>query len=138
MKRFVLLVVFAAIASMAVPASAQDRYGSTVFSKESGGGYAWGMAWNYDSRSSARDRAIAGCRSRDGSNCREVGWFRNGCGALAISRNGYAAGSGGSMTAAKEDAVQKCVSAGDRGCRVVEVRCARSGSGGRAGQAGKR
>ncbi len=107
------------------PAFAESRYGSIVFSQESGGGYAWGMAWSYDSRSSARKRAISECRSRNGTGCGEISWFRDACGALAIGdNNGYGSGWGTSISLAEDYALQSCRNA-NRNCRITISRCAR-------------
>lgn len=125
MTRFVILLLAAAAVVGTPPASAQSRYGSIVFSQESGGSYAWGMAWSYDSHSSARHRAIQECRSRGGSACGEIGWFRDACGALAIGdNNGHGSGWGGSTSVAERWAIQVCRQY-NRNCRVAISRCAR-------------
>ncbi len=118
-----MLVVFVLLL-VSLPVSAEDRYGSIVFSQESGGGYAWGISWSYDSRYSARDRAIAECRSRRGTSCAEVAWFRNACGALAIGdRNGYGSGWGTSLALAQSYALQSCRNY-NRNCRIAASECA--------------
>ena len=114
-----------ALALVSVPASAQSRYGSIVFSQESGGRYAWGMAWSYNSLSAARNRAVGECRRRGGRNCREIVWFRDACGALAIGdNNGYGSGWGTSPSIAQRYAMSTCRSA-NRNCRIADTRCAR-------------
>ena len=126
MKRPHALVLIAVIASAAMPAAAQERWGSIVFSQESGGGYAWGMAWSYGSHSSATSEAVNECRRRGGSNCFEIGWFHDACGALAIGdNNGYGSGWGTSTGIAESYAIQSCRNAGNRNCRVAISRCAR-------------
>lgn len=106
-------------------ANAQERWGSIVFSQEPRGGYAWGMAWAYDSHSSARSRAVNECHSRGGSNCYEIGWFRDACGALAIGdNNGVGSGWGTSIPIAENQAISVCNSY-TYNCRVVISRCAR-------------
>ena len=120
---FLAVLVLAAL--IAAPASAESRYGSIVFSQESGGGWTWGMAWSYDSQRGATARAMDECRSRGGTNCRRVGWFRDACGALAIGdRNGYGANWGSSSSEAEERAIELCRNA-NRNCRVAASRCAR-------------
>ncbi len=117
-------VIAVAMALTAIPASAQDRYGSIVFSQERDGGYAWGIAWSYDSRSAAMNRAINECRSRGGRNCGEVAWFRNACGALAIGdNNGYGTGWGEGRYDAENYAISGCRSR-NRNCRIAVSRCA--------------
>ncbi len=130
MKWLCVLFVLAAIALVADSASAQNRYGSIVFSQHSDGGYAWGMAWSYDSRSSARNRAINECLGRGGRSCGEVAWFRNNCGALAIGtgrgyRNGFGSGWGDSVSLAENYAISGCRSRGNTNCSIAISRCAR-------------
>ena len=106
------------------PASAQDRYGSIVFSQEYGGSYAWGMAWSYDSRSSAMNGALNECYGRGGSSCSEVAWFRNACGALTIGdNNGYGVGWAESRYEAEIMAMNGCRQY-NRNCRHAISRCA--------------
>ena len=124
-NRLFLILIAGAVASVTFPTSAQNRYGSIVFSQESGGSYAWGMAWSYDSRSAARDRAVGECRSRGGSYCGEIAWFRDACGALAIGdNNGYGSGWGTSTSIAESYAMSTCRSS-NRNCRIAITRCAR-------------
>jgi len=107
------------------PTSAQSLYGSTAFSQDSGGGYAWGMAWSYGSLSEARNGAISECRRHGGTNCFEVVWFRDACGALAIGdNNGYGSGWGTSSSLAEQYALNSCRSY-NRNCRIAISRCAR-------------
>ena len=129
MRPLCFIFVVAVIVSLAVPASAQDRFGSIVFSKHSDGGYAWGMAWSFDSRSSARNRAINECLGRGGRSCGEVAWFRNACGALAIgtrhgARNGVGWGWGNSIAVAQNGALSGCRSNGNSNCQIAISRCA--------------
>ena len=115
-----------ALASTAAPVGAQLLYGSIAFSQKSGGGYAWGFAWNYGSRFKARRDAIGRCRALGGGSCRQVGWFRNACGAIAIGDGGgYGAGWGETFAPAEEMAMSKCRGAGNANCRVETSRCAK-------------
>ncbi len=105
------------------PAQAGDRYGSIFFSQEYDGGYAWGMAWSYDSQSAARDRAMNECRSRGGTSCSEIAWFRNACGSLAIGdNNGYGYGWGDTSGRASSEAMSGCQMY-NRNCSVIVTRC---------------
>ena len=106
------------------PVHAQYLYGSIAYTQTSDGGYAGGMAWNAESRANARQSAIQECRWMGGGNaCREVGWFRNACGAIAIGDNsGYGTGWGDSSSAAERAAMNNCRS-GNNGCRVEVSRC---------------
>ena len=108
------------------PASAQSLYGSIAFSEEYGGGYAWGMAWSYGTLSEAQNNAISECRRKGGTNCGEIVWFRDACGALAIGDNGgYGSGWGTSYGIAQQYALNTCQSYGNRNCRIAITRCVR-------------
>ena len=101
-----------------------DLYGAIAFSQLGGGGYAFGIAWNAQGREAARRSAIEECgRQGGGSGCHEAGWFRNGCGAIAIGdQNGYGTGGGETNAKAESAALSKCRSA-NRNCRVEVSRC---------------
>ena len=126
MKQLHALVLIAGIAFIAGTSAAQERWGSIVFSRESGGGYAWGMAWSYGGRSSATSRAVDECRSRGGGNyCREIAWFHDACGALAIGdNNGYGVGFGASVAEAENQAAIGCQRY-NSSCRMAISRCSR-------------
>ena len=104
--------------------AAGDLHGSIAFSKLSGGGYAYGIAWNAQSPEAARRGAREECAQHGGgSGCREVGGFRNACGALAIGdNNGYGTGWGATNAEAESDALSNC-RAVNRNCRVEVSRC---------------
>ena len=123
-RKALCAVLFLAAIGVAAPAAAQDRYGSIVFSQHANGSYAWGMAWSFDSPSSARSRAMQECWNRGGSNCGEIGWFRNACGSLAIGdNNGYGVGWGDSSSRAANEALSTCRQY-NRNCRSAITRCA--------------
>ena len=115
----------------AAQAAGGRRYGSIVYARKSGGGYAGGIAWDQGSRDAARRRAIQRCRSvGGGEGCREVGWFRDACGALALSAGGgYGTGWGEGTRAAEAMALSECRSAGNADCRVEISRCSSAGGG---------
>ena len=123
--------VFAAVVALmlaltAAPTGAQTLYGSIAFSHKSGGGYAGGIAWNHGSLDKARRQAIEKCRGEGGQGCREVGWFRDACGAIAIGDgNGYGTGWGETFGPAEEMAMAKCRGVGNANCRVEISRCAK-------------
>ena len=108
----------------AATGAAGDLHGSIAFSKLSGGGYAYGIAWNAESPEAARRGAREECaRHGGGSGCREVGGFRNACGALAIGdNNGFGTGWGATNAEAESDALSNCRAA-NRNCRVEVSRC---------------
>ncbi len=110
------------------------QHGSIAFSQEANGGYAWGIAWSFDSSAGARAEALGQCRAHDGTRCSQVGWFQEACGALAIGDdNGYGTGWGATAAAAKRNALAQCrVSNND--CRIEVARCAQSEEAGGSGR----
>ena len=106
----------------------EDRYGSIAFSQQADGGYQWGIAWDFESREAARNRAMAECRSEGGRHCSEILRFRNTCGALAIGgANGWGTGGGETALAAQREALGKC-RATNRNCQIAVSRCANASS----------
>ena len=104
--------------------AAGDLHGSIAFSQLDGGGYAYAIAWNEQTTDGARQSALQECeRQGGGSGCRQAGWFRNACGALAIGdHNGYGTGGGETNAEAEESALSNC-RASNRNCRVEVSRC---------------
>ena len=120
------LFTFAFLILIGAPVSvkAQDAYGSIYFSQNSDGGYAAGWGWNYGDLGMARQAARNECRSRGGTNCFEVQWFRNACGALAVgSGNGYGHDWDTSRNAARNGALNQCRRY-NQNCSVIMVECA--------------
>ena len=113
-------------------------HGSITFSQEADGGYAWGIAWSFDSRAGALAEATDQCREYGGTGCEEAGWFENACGALAIGDgNGYGTGGGATTAEAERDALRECRAA-NADCRVEVARCSQSEeAGGRVRTQGK-
>ena len=108
--------------------------GSITFSQEADGGYAWGIAWSFDSRSGALAESMDQCRAYGGRNCNEVGWFREACGALAIGDgNGYGAGWGDTTAEAERDSLSQCRAANSN-CRIEVARCSQSQEAGGKGR----
>ena len=118
----------------AIPAQAQDAaHGSIAFGRaDQDETVAYGFAWNYGSRDEAREVAMKACLSGGGTDCVELAWFQNGCGALAVDQYGMAQGkSGMSLEQAEARALRTCEAAGGSGCAVVGSQCA--GPGGEVG-----
>lgn len=92
-----------------------DRYGSLALGSNYGGAIRPG-----GSRSAARSAAVAACSGLGGTNCREVLWFRNACGAVAQSSDDSRAGAGWgtSKAAAETKAIAACHATGGKTCRV--------------------
>ena len=124
-RQFVLTAaaLLAVLAGTCSAAAGQDLFGSVAFSTEPEGGYAWGIAWDHDSQEGARSRAVAVCRGRGGSSCREQVSFVNGCAALFIGgSNGWGIGTGGSRLRAEAKAREACESVNEN-CRMAVSRC---------------
>ena len=125
-------------ADLAESPDAGPLHGAIAFSQEADGGYAWGIAWSFDSRAGALAEATDQCREYGGTGCEEAGWFENACGALAVGDgNGYGAGGGATAAEAERDALAQCRIA-NADCRVEVARCSQSEeAGGRVRTQGK-
>ena len=87
------------------PAMAQSRsyYGAIAVSIDTGH---YSFTYNYSSYSEAESAAVSSClRNGGGSDCDAKLSWRNGCGALAISKGWWSYGSGATITAAKNKAL---------------------------------
>ena len=126
------LVAFALVLTP-LPALAQEAHGAIAFGQTAyGDSIAYGFAWNYSTKGEAIDAAVNACRAGGGTNCEELAWFQNGCGALAVDRHGGPQGkSAMSQDQAEARAMKSCEAAGATGCAVVASQCAAPG-----GQAG--
>ena len=119
-------------AEVAESSDAGPLHGSITFSQEADGGYAWGIAWSFDSRAGALAEATDQCREYGGTGCEEAGWFENACGALAVGDgNGYGTGWGDTLAEARRDALAQCRVAD---CRVEVARCSQSQEAGGKGR----
>ena len=117
----------------AIPAQAQDAHGAIAFGQDTRNQtVAYGFAWNYGSRDEAVEVAMNTCLAGGGTECVELAWFQNGCGALAVDQYGMAQGkSGMSLEQAEARALRTCEAAGGSGCAIVGSQCA--GPGGEVG-----
>ena len=120
-----------------------NSYGSLAFATAAGS-YGRAAGGYGDSRSAARSAALAACSDGGYVGCREVVWFQNACGSVALSADSSRAGVGWGTS--NEDAAQKaiaaCSAAGGQSCRVATSinnrpfeYCVRSGSSPASGQA---
>ena len=117
---------FATTAPAPEAAPAGPLHGSITFSQEADGGYAWGIAWSFDSHAGALAEATDQCHEYGGTGCEEAGWFENACGALAVGDgNGYGTGGGATTAEAERDALRECRAA-NADCRVEVARCSQS------------
>ena len=115
------------------PVRAQDAHGAIAFGETAyGESVAYGFSWNYGAKDEAIEAAMNTCLAVGGTNCVELTWFQNACGALAIGQFGdYAGKSAMSQDQAEARALRSCEAAGGSGCAVVGSQCASLG-----GQAG--
>ena len=121
-------------ADLAESPDAGPLHGAIAFSQEADGGYAWGIAWSFDSPAGAVAEATDQCREYGGTGCEEAGWFENACGALAIGDgNGYGTGWGDTLAEAERDALRECRAA-NADCRVEVARCSQSQEAGGRGR----
>ena len=114
---------------VAAPAHAQDAHGAIAFGQTAyGRAVAYGYAWNYPTGNEARQAALSACLGAGGTNCAELAWFQNGCGAIALDQYGNAQGrSARTQEQAEARAVQACEAAGGSGCAVVGSQCTSPG-----------
>ena len=118
MKKILLLLLVVPAAALA-----QDYFGAIAYSPRSG---AHGWANDQPSREAAAKAALSGC-SKHAKDCRPVVWFKNACGALAVSAKVYGWGWGTTQTLADTQAMKAC-SEYAKGCRVKRRLCT-AGSG---------
>ncbi|MBW4552007.1 MAG: DUF4189 domain-containing protein [Aphanocapsa sp. GSE-SYN-MK-11-07L] len=101
-------------------AQAQDRFGAISYSASDG---ADGYSYNYASRSAAEDRALSECRGYGGTDCQVLVWFRNACGAMAVSSSGaYGSGWGTTTGLAESAALGSCERSG-ASCQIKRWVC---------------
>ncbi|MDE0175513.1 MAG: DUF4189 domain-containing protein [Defluviicoccus sp.] len=126
-------MIAATLLPAASPSHAQDAHGAIAIGwAAQEHTVAYGFAWNHAGRDEASQAALRACRAGGGTDCVEVAWFQNGCGALALDRHGMAQGkSAMSRERAEARALRTCEVAGGSGCTVVGSQCASPG--GRAG-----
>ena len=124
-----LAMVAVALLLFAIPAQARDAHGAIAFGRASQDQtVAYGFAWNHAARDEAREAAMNACLAGGGTDCVELAWFQNGCGALALDQYGMAQGkSGMSQEQAEARALRTCEAAGGSGCAVVGAQCASPG-----------
>ena len=127
--RFLVAPIAGAALFAAVPADARDVHGVIAFGETNQGkGVAYGFSWNFDGKDAANAEAVNACISSGGTDCVQLAWFQNGCGALAIDQYGDAQGKPGmSREQAEARALRTCEAAGGGGCNIVGSVCATPG-----------
>lgn len=97
---------------------AQDFFGAIAYSPLTG---ADGWAKDHPSRRAAERAALEGCREH-AKDCRPIVWFKNACGALAISDKAYGWGWGTTQDLADAEAIKACGKHA-KGCKVKRQVC---------------
>jgi serine/threonine-protein kinase len=97
---------------------AADYFGAIAYSTRSG---ANGWAKDHPSREAAERAALAAC-SKHAKDCKAVLWFKNGCGALAVSAKAYGWGWGTTQALADGEAIKACAKHAS-GCKVKHQVC---------------
>ena len=110
---------------VSVPAAAQEAHGVIAFGYTGERpGVAYGFAWNFPAKNAAHAEAMNACISGGGTDCAQVAWFQDACGALAMDQHGTAQGKPGmTQEQAEARALQGCESAGGVGCNIVGSVC---------------
>ena len=116
---------------ISAPAAAQEAHGVIAFGTETGedNGVAYGFAWNFPAKETALSEAVNACIASGGTNCVQLAWFQDGCGALAMDQHGNAQGKPGmTLEQAEARALRACEAAGGAACDIVGSLCAAPGS----------
>jgi hypothetical protein len=109
----VLLLAFAEAAE------ARDYYGAIAYSKTT---RAQGYVYDEDSQDEAESSALVSC-SDLASDCEPLIWFRNACGALAVSSEGAYGGTWGEDEATAEKKALKACGEYAKDCQIVRWVC---------------
>ena len=128
--RFFTATLTAAVLFISVPAAAQEAHGVITFATETDqdNGVAYGFAWNFPAKESAHAEAVNACIASGGTNCIQLAWFQDGCGALAMDQHGNAQGKPGmTLEQAEARALRACKAADGAGCDIVGSLCAAQG-----------
>ena len=127
--RFLAATLAGAALFIAAPSAAQDTHGVIAFGEtDEGNGVAYGFSWNFHGKDAAHAEAVNACISSGGTDCVQLAWFQNGCGALAIDQYGNAQGKPGmSLEQAEARALRTCEAAGGGGCNIVGSVCVAPG-----------
>jgi serine/threonine-protein kinase len=110
----------AVVLALASPSAllAADYFGAIAYSTSSG---AHGWAKDHASRANAEKAALAAC-AKHAKDCKPVLWFKNGCGALAVSQKVYGWGWGTTQKLADTEANKACAKHA-KACKVTLQVC---------------
>ena len=120
--RFFTATVTVSALFISVSAPAQEAHGVITFGTETGqdNGVAYGFAWNFPAKETAHVEAMNACIASGGTNCVQLAWFQDGCGALAMDQHGNAQGKPGmTLEQAEARALRACKAAGGAECDIV-------------------
>jgi uncharacterized protein DUF4189 len=109
----ILLLAFAGAAE------ARDYYGAIAYSRTT---RAQGYVYDQDSQDEAESAALVSC-SDLAADCEPVTWFRNACGALAVSSDGAYGTSWGEDEATAEKKALKACGEYAKDCQIVRRVC---------------
>ena len=124
-KRCLTATLTGALLFVSAPTAAQNHHGVITFGEtDQSNGVAYGFAWNFPEKDAAHAEAANACIAGGGTNCIQLVWFHNGCGALAMDQHGNAQGkSAMTREQAEERALQGCEAAFGAGCNIVGSLC---------------
>ena len=128
--QFFTMTLAGATLLISAPAAAQEAHGVIAFGTETGqdNGVAYGFAWNFPAKGTAHAEAMNACIASGGTNCVQLAWFQDGCGAPAMDQHGNAQGKPGmTLAQAEARALRACKAAGGAQCDIVGSLCAAAG-----------
>jgi hypothetical protein len=97
-------------------------FGAIAYSRTGG---AWGYSYHWESQEKAEEVAKENC-AQNATDCEIIVWFDRRCGAVASGNDGVAfSGLGYSAVAARDDARNKCLAAGNTECEIEVSQCSR-------------
>jgi hypothetical protein len=108
-----LVLPFAVIAGLALPASALAAYGAIAVNQSTG---AWGISHDAPARWYAERQALRACRGE----CVVMVWARNRCAAVVVGSTGFVAGMGSTRRGADRTARRR---AHDKHARELAWTC---------------
>jgi hypothetical protein len=109
------------LSSACLALSAHAEFGAIAYSVETG---SYGIATGYTYREAAELDAHDTCYGNGAPDCNVVVWWRDACGALALSDNGvYGSAWSDTIDAAHRAAISYCVFEGGEACYLEASNC---------------
>ncbi len=104
------------------PSAPAHSYGAIAYGRKSG---AWGYSFHWDNRAKAQSVAMKNC-AQQAQDCEVTVWFDRKCGAVAADAGPTAFwGIGDGAGQARAAALNECMKAGSKGCKVQVSQCSR-------------